>query len=106
MPLCDLSIAFSLVPRLRFPYWQWVLIVLAAPVLTWGAWPFYKAAVRNARHGTSSMDTLVSLGIVAATSWSHLRHVLAGHQTMRRGRGSSSWPTNQGVPSTSTSPPA
>ncbi len=70
MPLCDLSIAFSLVPRLRFPYWQWVLIVLAVPVLTWGAWPFYKAAIRNARHGTSSMDTLVSLGIVAATGWS------------------------------------
>ena len=70
MPLCDLSIAFSLVPRLRFPDWQWVLIVLAAPVLTWGAWPFYKAAIRNARHGTSSMDTLVSLGIVAATGWS------------------------------------
>ena len=70
MPLCDLSIAFSLVPRLRFPYWQWVLIVLAAPVLTWGAGPFYKVAIRNARHGTSSMDTLVSLGIVAATGWS------------------------------------
>ena len=70
MPLCDLSIAFSLVPRLRFPYWQWLLIVLAAPILTWGAWPFYKAAIRNARHGTSSMDTLVSLGIVAATGWS------------------------------------
>ncbi len=70
MPLCDLSIAFSLVPRLRFPYWQWVLIVLAAPVLTWGAWPFYKTAIRNARHGTSSMDTLVSIGIAAATGWS------------------------------------
>jgi len=70
MPLCDLSIAFSLVPRLRFPYWQWLLIVLAAPILTWGAWPFYKAAIRTARHGTSSMDTLVSLGIVAATGWS------------------------------------
>ncbi len=70
MPLCDFSIAFSLVPRLRFPGWQWVLIVLAAPVVTWGAWPFYRAAVRNARRGTSSMDTLVSLGIVAATGWS------------------------------------
>ncbi len=70
MPLCDLSIAFSLVPRLRFPYWQWVLIALATPVLTWGAWPFYKAAIRNARHGTSSMDTLVSLGVMAATGWS------------------------------------
>ncbi len=70
MPLCDLSIAFSLVPRLRFPHWQWVLVVLATPVLTWGAWPFYKAATRQARHGTSSMDTLVSLGILAATGWS------------------------------------
>jgi len=70
MPLCDLSIAFSLVPRLRFPYWQWLLIVLATPILTWGAWPFYKTAIRNARHGTSSMDTLVSLGILAAAGWS------------------------------------
>lgn len=70
MPLSDLSIGFSLVPWLRFPYWQWLLIVLAAPVLTWAAWPFYTAAVRNARHRTSTMDTLVSLGIVAATSWS------------------------------------
>ena len=70
MPLCDLSIAFSLVPRLRFPYWQWLLISLAIPVLTWGAWPFYRAAIRNARHGASSMDTLVSLGILAATGWS------------------------------------
>jgi len=70
MPLCDFSIAFSLVPRLRFPYWQWLLIALASPVLTWAAWPFYRAAVRNVRHRTSTMDTLVSLGIVAATSWS------------------------------------
>jgi Cu+-exporting ATPase len=70
MPLCDLAVAFSLVPLLRFPGWQWLLIALASPVLTYGAWPFYKAAVRNARHHTSTMDTLVSMGIVAATSWS------------------------------------
>ena len=70
MPLCDLSVAFSLVPFLRFPGWQWLLIALAAPVVTWAAWPFYRAAVRNARHRTSTMDTLVSLGIVAATGWS------------------------------------
>jgi cation-transporting P-type ATPase A/B/Cu+-exporting ATPase len=70
MPLCDLAIAFSLVPLLRFPYWQWLLIAVASPVLTWAAWPFYKAAVRNARHRTSTMDTLVSLGIAAATGWS------------------------------------
>ena len=70
MPLCDFSIAFSLVPSLRFSHWQWVLVALATPVLTWGAWPFYRAAIRNARHGTFSMDTLVSLGIAAATGWS------------------------------------
>ena len=70
MPLGDASIAFWLVPSLRFPGWQWILLVLAAPILTWAAWPFYKAAIRNARHGIATMDTLVSMGIVAATAWS------------------------------------
>ncbi len=70
MPLCDLSLIFSLIPVVRFPHWQWLMVVLAAPVLTWAAWPFYRAALRAARHGTSTMDTLVSLGIVAATGWS------------------------------------
>jgi Cu+-exporting ATPase len=70
MPLCDLSIAFSLVPSVRFPHWQWLLVVLAAPVVTWAAWPFHRAAARAARHGTSTMDTLVSLGVLAATAWS------------------------------------
>ncbi len=46
MPLCDLSLIFSLIPVTRFPYWQWLLVVLAAPVLTWAAWPFYRAAFR------------------------------------------------------------
>ena len=66
----DASIAFWLVPSLRFPGWQWILLVLAAPILTWAAWPFYKAAIRSARHGIATMDTLVSMGIVAATAWS------------------------------------
>ena len=70
MPLCDTSIAFSIVPTLRFPGWQWLLVVLAAPVVTWAAWPFYRAAVRNARHGVATMDTLVSIGILSATAWS------------------------------------
>jgi len=70
MPLCDGSIMLWLYPWLRFPYWQWSLIAVAAPVLTWSAWPFYSAAIRAARHGTTTMDTLVSLGIVAAVSWS------------------------------------
>ena len=70
MPLGDASIAFWIVPSLRFPGWQWILLALAAPILTWAAWPFYKAAIRNARHGIATMDTLVSMGIVAATAYS------------------------------------
>jgi P-type Cu+ transporter len=70
MPLCDTSIAFWLVPSLRFTGWQVLVLLLAVPVVTWGAWPFYRTAVRNARHGTTTMDTLVSLGILSATGWS------------------------------------
>ena len=70
MPVGELSLAFSLVPESRFPFWQALLLVLAVPVVTWCAWPFYSAAWRAARHGTSTMDTLVSLGILAATAWS------------------------------------
>jgi Cu+-exporting ATPase len=70
MPLCDTSIAFSVAPNLRFPGWQWLMLALAAPVVTWAAWPFYQAAVRSARHRMSTMDTLVSLGIVSSTLWS------------------------------------
>ncbi|MGP0031201.1 MAG: heavy metal translocating P-type ATPase [Acidimicrobiales bacterium] len=70
MPLCDASVAFTVAPNLRFPGWQWLMVALAAPVVTWAAWPFYRAAVRSARHGMSTMDTLVSLGIVSSTVWS------------------------------------
>ncbi|HEX4658776.1 MAG TPA: heavy metal translocating P-type ATPase [Streptosporangiaceae bacterium] len=70
VPLSDLSVLLSLFPSYRFPGWQWVLVVLAAPVAGWAAWPFHQAALRNARHGSSSMDTLVSLGITAACGWS------------------------------------
>ncbi len=70
MPLCDLSLIFSLIPVTRFTGWQWLMVALAAPVLTWAAWPFYSAAFRAARHGASTMDTLVSLGILSATGWS------------------------------------
>jgi len=70
MPLGDASIAFWLEPSVRFRGWQWVLIALALPVVTWCAWPFYAAAARNARHGIATMDTLASLGILAATGWS------------------------------------
>jgi cation transport ATPase len=70
VPLSDLSLLLSLFPAYRFPGWQWVLILLAVPVAGWAAWPFHRAALKNAKHGSSSMDTLVSLGIVAACGWS------------------------------------
>jgi P-type Cu+ transporter len=70
IPLTDFSIVLSLFPWFRFPGWQWLLVALAAPVATWAAWPFHRAALKNARHFSSSMDTLVSLGIVAACGWS------------------------------------
>ncbi len=69
-PLSDLSAALSLFPAVRFPGWQWVLVALASPVVLWAAWPVHRAAIRNLRHGTLTMDTLVSLGIAAATAWS------------------------------------
>ena len=70
VPLSDLSVQLSLFPAFRFAGWQWVLLALAAPVAGWAAWPFHAAALKNARHGAASMDTLVSLGIVAACGWS------------------------------------
>jgi cation-transporting P-type ATPase A/B/Cu+-exporting ATPase len=70
IPLSDLPVLLSLFPSFRFPGWQWVLTVLAVPVVVWAAWPFHQAALRGARHGSVSMDTLVSLGITAACGWS------------------------------------
>jgi heavy metal translocating P-type ATPase len=70
VPLTDLSLVLSLVPSVRFPGWQPALVACAAPVALWCAWPFHRAALKNARHGSSSMDTLVSLGIIAACGWS------------------------------------
>jgi P-type Cu+ transporter len=63
-------IAMAMMPALQFPYWQWLSLTLAAPVVVWGAWPFHRAAWTNLRHGTSTMDTLVSLGTLAALGWS------------------------------------
>jgi Cu+-exporting ATPase len=70
VPLSDLSVLLSLFPVYRFAGWQWVLIALTVPVAGWAAWPFHAAALKNARHGSASMDTLVSLGITAACGWS------------------------------------
>jgi P-type Cu+ transporter len=63
-------VLLSMVPAFMFDGWQWWAMALAAPVVTWGAWPFHKAAFKNALHGTSTMDTLISVGVTAATAWS------------------------------------
>jgi len=59
-----------MVPALQFTNWQWLALTLAAPVAVWGAWPFHRAAALNARHGAASMDTLISVGVLAAFGWS------------------------------------
>ena len=87
IPLTDLSMMLSLVPSLRFPGWQWLLVGCAAPVALWCAWPFHRAALKNARHGATTMDTLVSLGIVAACGWS----VYAMFALDRGGAGGTLW---------------
>ncbi|HEX5862458.1 MAG TPA: heavy metal translocating P-type ATPase [Nocardioides sp.] len=63
-------VAMAMIPALQFTYWQWLSLTLAAPVVVWGAWPFHRAAWVNLRHGTTTMDTLVSMGVLAALGWS------------------------------------
>ena len=63
-------VAVSMVPAWQFTGWQWVAALLSLPVVTWGAWPFHSAAWRAGRHGSTTMDTLVSLGVIASTLWS------------------------------------
>ncbi|GGP79178.1 heavy metal translocating P-type ATPase [Saccharothrix coeruleofusca] len=69
IPLGNLSISLALVPALRFPGWEALCVLLAVPVAGYSAWPFHRAALRNLRHGSSSMDTLVSLGVLASFGW-------------------------------------
>jgi len=63
-------ILLSMVPAWQFTYWQWICLALAAPVVVWGGYPFHRAAALNLRHGAATMDTLVSLGTLAALAWS------------------------------------
>ncbi|MEU0529044.1 heavy metal translocating P-type ATPase [Amycolatopsis tolypomycina] len=70
VPAADLSFTLALVPSLRFPGWQAVVLALGLPVVTWCAWPFHAKAAAALRQRTTSMDTLVSTGIAAATAWS------------------------------------
>jgi len=74
-------IVLSMVPAFQFTGWQWVSLVLATPVILWGAWPFHRAAWTNLRHGAATMDTLVSVGTLAAYLWS-LYALFVGHAGM------------------------
>ncbi|MFH9399261.1 heavy metal translocating P-type ATPase [Streptomyces sp. NPDC017638] len=71
-------LVLSMVPALQFRNWQWLCFVLAAPVAVWSAWPFHLKALRGLRHSTATMDTLVSLGVVASFSWSVYALFLGG----------------------------
>ena len=63
-------VLMAMISRLQFDNWQWLSLTLAAPVVTWGAWPFHRAAWANLRHATATMDTLISIGVIAAFGWS------------------------------------
>ena len=72
----------SMVSAAQFYGWQWVVAALALPVVTWCAWPFHKAAFTNLRHGSTTMDTLVSLGVITATLWSLWALIFGGAGTL------------------------
>ncbi|MFE5559420.1 heavy metal translocating P-type ATPase [Streptomyces sp. NPDC056544] len=74
-------VLLAMVPALQFDNWQWLSLTLAAPVVIWGGYPFHKAAWTNARHGAATMDTLVSVGTLAAFTWS-LWALFFGHAGM------------------------
>ncbi len=80
-------VALAMIPSLQFDGWQWLSLTLAAPVITWGAWPFHRAAWTNLRHATATMDTLISVGTIAAFGWSLYALFLgdAGELSMRHG---------------------
>jgi Cu+-exporting ATPase len=80
-------IALAMVSALQFDGWQWLSLTLAAPVVVWGAWPFHAAAWMNARHGAATMDTLISVGTIAAFGWSLYALFIgdAGELSMRHG---------------------
>jgi len=80
-------LVLGMIPALQFDFWQWISLQLATPVLVWAAYPFHRAAFINARHGTATMDTLISIGTIAAWGWSlvSLLFLDAGVPGMRHG---------------------
>ena len=100
----------AMVPALQFTNWQWLSLVLAAPVVVWGGWPFHRAAWANLRHGAATMDTLISVGTLAAFGWSlwalffgdgrHARHDACrsrSRSSAATGRRASTWRSPPGV---------
>src|SRR6478735_11294967 len=71
-------LAISMVPGLQFSGWEWVAFALSTPIILWSAWPFHRATLVNLRHGATTMDTLVSLGTIAAYLWSVVALVFLG----------------------------
>ena len=80
-------VVLAMVPALQFDSWQWLSLTLAAPVVVWGGWPFHRATWVNLRHGAATMDTLVSVGVLAAFGWSLYALFLgdAGDPSLRHG---------------------
>jgi P-type Cu+ transporter len=80
-------LAISMIPALQFEYWQWLALQLATPVVLWAGWPFHRAAWQNLKHATATMDTLISVGTLAAWAWSvvALFFLGAGMPGMRMG---------------------
>ncbi|TDW76543.1 Cu+-exporting ATPase [Kribbella pratensis] len=93
IPLMDATIVLAAVPSLRFPGWEIVSLLVALPVVTWAAFPFHRATIRNLRHRAVSMDTLVSLGIVVSFGWAAVSVLLPGASST-----GSHWPGLSSIP--------
>ncbi|MEV4264644.1 heavy metal translocating P-type ATPase [Kribbella sp. NPDC049584] len=93
IPLMDATIVLAAVPSLRFPGWEIVSLLVALPVVTWAAYPFHRATIRNLRHRAVSMDTLVSLGIVVSFGWAAVSVLLPGASST-----GSHWPGLASIP--------
>jgi Cu+-exporting ATPase len=94
-------VVLAMVPAAQFRNWQWASLALASPVAVWGAWPFHRAAFTNARHGAATMDTLISVGVGAATCGPSTRCSSVLRAARARTWASPSWPVAPG-PATST----
>ena len=78
LPFTIIVLGLSMVPPLQFPGWQWIVAFASLPVVIWGAAPFHRAAFQAGRHGSSTMDTLVSLGVIASSLWSWYALIFGG----------------------------